>query len=58
MPISRTALREGWQGRETASGFVDDKTFYQLASADRITEWQAQMAIGSKSVSQIGTAVM
>ncbi|VFB11837.1 Uncharacterised protein [Aeromonas salmonicida] len=41
MQISRTALREDMQGRETASGFVDDKTFYQLTSADRITEWQA-----------------
>jgi hypothetical protein len=58
MQISRTALREGRQGRETASGFVDDKTFYQLTSADRITEWQARMASGSKSVSQIGAAVM
>ena len=26
MPISRTALREGRQGRETASGFVDVKS--------------------------------
>jgi hypothetical protein len=58
MPISRTALGEGKQRREPASGFADDKTFYQLASADRITEWLARMARGSKSVSQIGAAVM
>jgi hypothetical protein len=37
---------------------LDDKTFYQATSADRITEWLARMMSGAKSVSQIGAAVM
>ncbi|MCE9953225.1 hypothetical protein [Aeromonas allosaccharophila] len=36
----------------------DDKSFYQLASADKITELGGWLAAGSKFVSRIGQMVM
>uniref|UniRef100_UPI003BA212C0 hypothetical protein n=1 Tax=Aeromonas jandaei TaxID=650 RepID=UPI003BA212C0 len=37
---------------------LDDKTFYQFTSADRITESGGWLAAGSKFVSRIGQMVM
>ncbi|UBR46740.1 hypothetical protein [Aeromonas veronii] len=37
---------------------LDDKTFYQFASADKITEKGGWLAAGSKFVSRIGPMVM